>query len=202
MRRAKGSKKNLLLTLWLFLPFAVLATIIGIIFNSYGNKKMDARPVGQGAGETGGANALGELLAGNDPGERERTARDLREGRLIDPLEWPDGVRFVIDSDPGALSGRTLILWSGDEGGVFMSTCSPDARCEWILPRETIREAFAAGRPGAGFYFAPSEAISFAGGRVFADGQPLQKIAIPPVAADTVSEGVPIEIIVPFESDD
>jgi hypothetical protein len=53
----------LLLTLWLIAPIAVLALIVGWIFYSFrAGPAMDEPGVGAGAGDTGGANAVGEMF--------------------------------------------------------------------------------------------------------------------------------------------
>jgi len=115
MPRARGTKKNLLLTLWLILPFLVVGGLVAGIFITYAKgPTMDARPVGQGAGDTGGANAIGELLAGNDPDQRARTNRDLREGTLIDPLDWPGGVSIMLQPATTAVNDIYLLSWTGN----------------------------------------------------------------------------------------
>lgn len=76
---ARRAKQNLLLTLWLLAPFAVLALIIGWIFYSLrAGPKMDEPGVGAGAGDTGGANAIGEMLkddeqSNTDEGSNEQS---------------------------------------------------------------------------------------------------------------------------------
>ncbi len=64
---ARRAKQNVLLTLWLLAPFAVLAMIVGWIFYSLrAGPKMDEPGVGAGAGDTGGANAIGEMFKSDD----------------------------------------------------------------------------------------------------------------------------------------
>ncbi len=56
-------KQNVLLTLWVLAPFAVLAVLVSWIFYSLrAGPMMDEPGVGAGAGDTGGANAIGEML--------------------------------------------------------------------------------------------------------------------------------------------
>ncbi len=94
---AKGLPKNLALTLWLIAPLGVVALLCWWIFHSFAaGPAMNAPARGQGAGDTGGANALGEFLAGNDPNEVQRQNRLLREGKLVHPADWPGGVRLVL----------------------------------------------------------------------------------------------------------
>lgn len=192
-----GSRKNILLTLWLCLPFSVLTVILAIIFLSYGHAKMDARPVGQGAGDTGGANALGQILAGRDPNEIERVAKDLREGRLIDPLDWPYGMRFTLEPDPTASETRVLVLWSGEGQPTNRLKCGSMVECSITIPQSVLTGVFAAGRTGAGLYLARSDSISFQDSRVFDSRGQLPRIPIEPVPADSITDGEPIEIIIP-----
>jgi len=61
-------KQNLLLTLWLIAPIAVLALIVGWIFYSFrAGPAMDEPGVGAGAEDAGGANAIGEMLRDDEP---------------------------------------------------------------------------------------------------------------------------------------
>ncbi|KAA0212991.1 MAG: hypothetical protein DYG94_13545 [Leptolyngbya sp. PLA3] len=53
-----------LLTLWLIAPIAAVAVLsVWIVLSMRGEPWMNAPPVGAGAAQTGGANALGEWLA-------------------------------------------------------------------------------------------------------------------------------------------
>jgi|GEM_PF-2553107 len=100
---ARGTKKNLLLTLWLIAPIAVVALLCVWIFTSF-ERGPAMNPPGRGVGaeDTGGANALGEWLAGRNPDEVQRINRDLREGRLVDPTKWHAGVDVRITYPVGA----------------------------------------------------------------------------------------------------
>lgn len=55
--------KRILLTVFLMMPFVLVAALLYAF--SATTQRMHAPPIGAGAGHTGGANALGELLAGN-----------------------------------------------------------------------------------------------------------------------------------------
>lgn len=60
-------RKNILLTLWLVTPFLLIAGLLYAVayFIQAGPKTGEKPPaVGAGAGETGGANAIGEALGG------------------------------------------------------------------------------------------------------------------------------------------
>ena len=87
MSRVAGVRKVVLLTLWLLMPLAIVALLMWFIFASFqAGPAMDARAVGQGARDTGGANAIGEMLAGNDPDARQAEQRSLRAGERVDEV--------------------------------------------------------------------------------------------------------------------
>jgi hypothetical protein len=91
-------KKNILLTLWLALPITIVCLLMVWIFVSLDKDKLmgDVPAVGAGAGDTGNANAIGELLAGNDADAISLANRAKREGVAVDPREWPGGVELMI----------------------------------------------------------------------------------------------------------
>lgn len=110
-------RKNLLLTLWLLAPIVVFAGLTAWIFVSMsGPRAMDAAPVGPGAGDTGGANALGEWLAGRDPNLVERANIARREGRSVDPFWWPGGTEFFVPALDQS-DGQGVGQGGGGEGG-------------------------------------------------------------------------------------
>ncbi len=94
-------KKNIALTVWLLLPITIVSLLMVWIFVSLDKDRLmdDAVPYGAGAGDTGNANALGEWLAGRDADEVSRAVDARREGRAIDPLEWPGGVLISIPDE-------------------------------------------------------------------------------------------------------
>lgn len=206
---ARGWRKNLALTAWLMLPLAVVAGLVVWIFAAYrGGPIMDARPIGQGAGDTGGANALGEWLAGRNPDEVARLQRDLREGRLIDPLDWAAGIVLVFRSADRGLQDASIVLWGGagtetlreipiearergGEGEIVDSTATRIAR----LPREAIAWAYGGGRNGAGVYLSRDGSAKIAGGvLVDASGAPLPRLSLPLIPREQTLEGEAIEI--------
>lgn len=203
---AKGPKKNILLTLWLLLPFLVVGSLVAGIVRAYSKgPTMHARPVGQGAGDTGGANALGELLAGRDIHERERVSRDLREGHLIDPIEWPHGVRILL---VGGKTGVGVVwLWAGEGGppperAIGAERAGPGdsgdpggMNAGLTIEHARLREIYREGRPGAGLYVSFTESVTPIGSTLHdADGGVLEPVECPFVPRHTVREGVPIEI--------
>lgn len=110
-------RKNLALTLWLLLPILVFAGLVGWIFVSMSREPlMDESARGPGAGDTGGANALGEWLAGRDPDEVQRANTARRQGTPVDPFWWPGGTEVVVRaSEDRALS----IGWVDAETGLL-----------------------------------------------------------------------------------
>lgn len=116
-------RQTMLLTAFLALPVGAVglmtAWIMGFAFEKPTDLMPDAPPVGAGAGDTGGANALGQLRAGRDP-----------DGRAsIDPLAWPDGLRLVITGpDRARLAGVAL-----DDGRTVVPRPQPE-HLELLLP--------------------------------------------------------------------
>ena len=106
-----------MLTGWLLLPIAVFGGLVAWIFVTAARPKaMDVPAVGPGAGDTGGANALGEWIAGRDPNDVQRANIARREGKPIDPFVWPGGTEVVVAGAPadpvsfGWLDPRTGLL--------------------------------------------------------------------------------------------
>jgi hypothetical protein len=196
----------------------VVGAVIALIFLSYARgPEMDARPVGPGAADTGGANALGEFLAGENLSEAERSRRDLREGRLIDPVDWPHGVRLVVAARDTGVGERTVWLWGGAGGpapstGITTGfvdpapageelTIDPDrSHASMVIPRAEFARIFREGRPGAGIYISPTRAVTVSENRLLdAEGRPLEPIELPLTPRDETVEGEPIEILVVLE---
>ena len=161
---ARGLKKNLLLTLWLIAPIAVVTLLCVWIFTSFERgPAMNAPGRGVGAEDTGGANALGEWLAGRDPDEVQRIKRDLREGVLIDPRTWPGGVEFRVTTNEGAAPPSAIfILPGGSLNDVFAMTLTEVDATQWSIL--LMPEDFAEGHqvviaPGGGSFELNAEGV-------------------------------------------
>lgn len=191
---ARGWRKNLALTVWLLLPFAVVGGLVFGIFIAYRDgPAMDARPVGQGAGDTGGANALGQWLAGRSPDEVQRIRRDLREGRLIDPVGWPDGVRLFVSPSGTSDGARSVWLWGGQGG--FAPKAGELSGDSITISHDQLMGIFREGRPGAGVYLSPTRSVLVSGVTLTdADGNPLEQVEFPLIPSGEVVGGSPIEI--------
>lgn len=110
---AKSISKPLLLTLWLCAPILVVAGLCVWIAVTVRATPVDqAARVGQGARDTGGANAIGELLAGRDPSRRAAENRAVREGLSVraDELDRPLEVLVRVKSDLLAGGEPVLVL--------------------------------------------------------------------------------------------
>lgn len=84
-------------------PFVAFgALFVGIVLIVPGGDRPTERlpAVGAGAGVTGGANALGELLSGNNPDEREAQRLEAARTSVLEPGTWPGGV--ILRFDPPA----------------------------------------------------------------------------------------------------
>ncbi len=99
-------KQTIILTAGLTTPFLCIALIMAWIFITLDKDKLmaDAPPVGAGAGDTGNANALGQLLAGRDPDAISKANDARRSGTAIDPFNWPGGTLLTFTHEPPALN--------------------------------------------------------------------------------------------------
>jgi hypothetical protein len=74
-------KQNVALTAFLIFSLVMVVLLtLGIIYGLKHGPRMDEPPVGAGAGATGGANAIGELMAGKKANESAKE----KEGGVID----------------------------------------------------------------------------------------------------------------------
>jgi len=116
------------MAIFLTAPVAVVGVIVWIIIASLGAHTDGPQPSGAGAGDTGGANAIGEMLAGNDPERIESDNQQRRRGELRSPWDWPAGFTVTVHDRALGLSSEDtalrpeLILWPGPG--------TPDS--EWI----------------------------------------------------------------------
>lgn len=133
-------RKNLALTMWLALPILVFGGLVAWIFVSASRPKlMDEAARGPGAGDTGGANALGEWLAGRNPNDVQRANAARRQRLSVDPFWWPGGVRVVVEApDARAVS----IGWIEADTGLLRSVAlrrSDDGQAVWSAVLRTQR---------------------------------------------------------------
>jgi hypothetical protein len=125
-------RQRVWLTVFLLTPVLMLgAVLLGIHFLRPEMK--DARPVGAGAGSTGGANAIGEYLA---HGSAKR--RDIPTQNLVAPESLPQGF-VLVATDKTGLAGpgspiyvsSNLNNWSGADEA-WRLTLGSDGK--WRLP--------------------------------------------------------------------
>lgn len=174
-------KQNVMLTVWLLLPFVVLVGLMAWIFVSLDKERLmdDAPPVGAGAGDTGNANALGELLRGHDPDAIDRALTARRERRPLDPRAWPGGIRFIIPTSAlGDGADHPLLVSFSDEPRVLVTTT--------LNPHDdgtssaTIHERLV----GRTFYASPGPVRIVDGTLVSEDGRTLRPFVLDPIVPD------------------
>ncbi|MEM9065251.1 MAG: hypothetical protein AAGB51_07155 [Planctomycetota bacterium] len=190
-------KQNVLLLTWLALPLVIIVGLMAWIMVTFRDDKpmADAPPVGAGAGDTGGANAIGELLRGRltEPGtrDREEAERALAEEQTgtVRAEVLGRGLRLsVIDESGTANQGRPLLYklahrdeWtemSLSQEGVWTHTVVPSR----IPTGETVLLTFAVGAVA-------ERVVAFDG-----SGQPLEAIASPLVNPDELAQGAVPEL--------
>ncbi len=113
--------KRILLTAWLILPLALVVLLCVWIGRSLHEGAIDSpAPRGQGAGRTGGANAIGELLAGRraDGTSRERAETELWE------IIVEDRTRVGTPEQPIYLT-NTMVNWDPAHPDAMMTQLEP-----------------------------------------------------------------------------
>jgi hypothetical protein len=132
-------KQTVILTVWLALPFICLTLIMVWIFVSLDKDRlMNEPPVGAGAGDTGNANALGQLLAGRDADLVSKAVEARREQQAIDPRNWPGGVDLRIPMEYVGDEPRSFlfVIEQADQDAVeYVSVyVQPDSNGLYDLP--------------------------------------------------------------------
>lgn len=190
-------RKNLMLTVWLLLPIAVFGGLVAWIFGSAGSpRKMQAVPVGPGAGDTGGANAIGEWLSGRDPNAVERANIARREGQSVDPFWWPEGTRFVVRAEASA--EQITVGWVDSGSGLLSTVALKKQDGVWVANAREKRPS-----PGSAVYVSATgirQVISGGERRVTDDsGALLVPRAVPQVSAigTMSSEPIVVELVWP-----
>lgn len=110
MNRKQGA-----LILWLGLPVVVVALLcyaISLGLNSREEQAARYEPVGAGAGDTGGVNALGELAAGNPANHGAKDAREEppAQPKLVQPEELDQGYILIVE-DKAKLAGPSSPIY-------------------------------------------------------------------------------------------
>lgn len=153
-------RKNVLLTLWLVLPFVVVAVIFAWVFTSFRSGRDEKyAPIGAGAGDAGGANAIGQWLEGEHPRP------------LADPHTWPGGIELLapvdaapwladpdadprviaVHEDPGEKTPRTWVMHRRENEFIARIRSDELVGVEALLvsPTNEVRVVSAGGRATA-----------------------------------------------------
>ena len=135
--------KRFLLTIFLMTPILAVASLMYYFALGVANpdKQIAQVPhVGAGAGRTGGANAIGELLAGHSAtGEtRDSAARAAADGpNMVKPESLPQGFIIVVD-DPSKLASLTSPIFiagsfNGWSAGDTKFKLTPQSDMRWRI---------------------------------------------------------------------
>lgn len=139
------TRQNIALTAYLISPLVVLVVLCyAIFFYLQQPPRMDVPPIGAGAGNTGGANAIGEQLAhgsskspgreftgaGAQPGYEVGSKGPAPDGQgaqgasstqpasgLIEPESLPQGVLIIVEDKSGKSSPSSPIYFAGNYTG-------------------------------------------------------------------------------------
>jgi predicted alpha/beta superfamily hydrolase len=117
------SRKSLLLTLFLSTPFVLIAGLMWYFATTVNADKpvAHAAPVGAGWGATGGANGIGELIAGNKvramgastPAPAAAAPAHVNEPKLVQPESLEQGFILIVQDKAGMASPATPIHIAG-----------------------------------------------------------------------------------------
>jgi predicted alpha/beta superfamily hydrolase len=147
------------LTAFLLTPAVLIAILM---YTMTGPRLMNERPIGAGAGATGGANAIGELLAGNKA--THNAARDAStptvttaasdqsaigsavsptqptEPKLVQPEELPQGFIIIVEDKAKRANDASPIYFAGSINGwnpgdaKFKLTSQSDGKWRFLMP--------------------------------------------------------------------
>lgn len=117
------SRKQFLLTVFLAMPILLIAALMWYFATTVNVDKpvAHAAPVGAGWGATGGANGIGELLAGNTsramggmkPSAPKATSPAAAEPKLVQPESLPQGFILIVQDKAGLASPTSPIHVAG-----------------------------------------------------------------------------------------
>ncbi|MDX2132932.1 MAG: alpha/beta hydrolase-fold protein [Planctomycetota bacterium] len=142
-------RKQIALVVWLALPVLVVALLcyaIAVSLDSRDEQRDLFPPKGAGAGDTGGVNAAGELLAGNPANHGTREGREAdaaapaSEPDLVHPETLPQGFVLIVEdvskrateSSPVFLAG-TMNAWNPGDAKWKLQAQS-DGRWRIVVP--------------------------------------------------------------------
>jgi enterochelin esterase-like enzyme len=132
------SKHRVALTFFLATPILLLVLILlGI---KYLRPAMNAPPVGAGAGDTGGANAIGEYLAHGTT----RAPADAPAPQMIEPESLPQGFTLIVNDQAGLATPESPIFLAGSINNwnpaepAFRLSQQSDSKWRISLPKPTV----------------------------------------------------------------
>ncbi len=143
------TSKRIALAVFFLMPAVLVASLMWYFALTRGNERlMNVPPVGAGAGATAGANAIGELLAGNRanhslkaPQPATEPAPAAAQPKLIRAEEWDGGVLLIVeDKSKKASSSKPMYFASIITGWVagdprYKMDAQSDGRWRIKLPK-------------------------------------------------------------------
>lgn len=140
-------KKKIWLTVFLISPAIVVALLLYVIAAMSGKPKlMDSPPVGAGAGETGGANAIGNMLAGHkaDFSRKDEAAEKAGQPQLVEPESLAQGFILIVQDKSGRAKAESPIYLAGninnwnDADPAYKLTAQSDMRWRIEIPKPAV----------------------------------------------------------------
>ena len=201
------------MAIFLIAPVAVVAVIVWIIIASLGIHSEGVEARGAGAGDTGGANAIGEMLAGDNTDREQRDTARAGGDELRDPWGWPAGITVIVHDRGLNLSSEDtgvrpeLILWPGPgtppsawirvpfeprQGGTWAATIGPD--------RIDAFRSLAQSTEGGGAMVVGVGEVRAVDGQLVGPGGPLRRFTLERVPAPDADSEQPLPVRFDFAS--
>lgn len=145
-----GTKKRLWLTVFLISPAVIVAALLYVIAAMSSKPPlMDEPPVGAGAGQTGGANALGNVLAGHkaDYSRQDEEAEKAAAAQpsLVQPESLEQGFILIVQDKASKATAQSPIYIAGT-----FNNWNPADPAYKLTPQSDMRWRIEMPRPAAG----------------------------------------------------
>lgn len=125
-KNAGMNKKQISLVVWLTLPLLIVIGLVWMISDTFTQRSRARQaelnaPIGAGGGSTGGANAIGEMLAGHKAnagagpggGEKAGGAAPPEGKKLVQPESLPQGFVLIVEDKAKLASPSSPIYVAG-----------------------------------------------------------------------------------------
>lgn len=137
-------KKRIWLTVFLITPAVLVALLLYAIAALSSKPLMNEPPVGAGAGETGGANAIGNMLAGHKADYSRKDEAAAGQPRMVQPESLEQGFILIVQDKSARAKADSPIYLAGSVNNwnpadpAFKLTPQSDMRWRIEVPRPAV----------------------------------------------------------------